>query len=852
MTRPTDSSARTGRKLGRRRRRLYWTVAILAVVALLGGALGLWFHRARRPADYRSGERHAEITSRLALGIPDEAPEPRFDDVTRQAGLGEFRSFRGARTSQLPEDMGPGAAWGDFDNDGDDDLFAVSLGGPLGSETAARARSRLYANQGDGRFTEVREFPETRIHGMGAAWGDYDGDGWRDLVVTGFGTLLLFHNEQGRLVPDPALPDLDGFWAGASWADFDLDGDLDLYVCGYVQYAASAEDLERTTRQYGRAVPYTLNPAAYEPERNLLFRNGGDGTFEEVAAALGVDNTKGRSLGALWHDFDDDGWIDLYVANDISDNALYRNRGGVFEDQSHAAWVADYRGAMGLTSGDWNRDGDDDLFVTHWVAQENALYDSLLNNLEPGKEDAPPELRFIDVADQRGLGQIALQVVGWGAEFADLDADGWLDLVVVNGSTFETTDTPRQLVPYPSFLFWSRQGQAFHDLAPLVPSLAEPRVSRGLALADPDNDGDLDLLIVDLDGGLRLLRNEMQSGHWLEIRLRRKPGAGVVEGTRLVARLEGVALRRSLGSTSYLSQSTSTIHFGLGDAAAVPALEVFWPGGGHEVWEGLAANAIWELSEGEPSPRRVDSPTATEVELTREQVMEFWRIQRAAMDAFKVERDCETAIPGFEQALALKPGHEDSLYYLGNCLAEVGDPEGALERFAQMMQLNRMSHRAYKRWGTLRAMTARSGAEMQAAVQALERAVEINKEATGAMLVLGQISVIQNDTAAARQRLEWVGRTNPQAGEAFFLLAYLAANDGDDAARDSYLERARASRREDWKPEGVVAEGDVRQAMHTEATPLGRFFEAWDGSYDPVATFEALEAHLTDIRRRLR
>jgi hypothetical protein len=853
MTRPDENATRPARRLGRRRRRLYWTVAILAAVAILGGAIGLAFYRSNRPTDYRPGERHAEITSRLELGIPDEAPEPRFEDVTAEAGLAEFRSFLGGRTSQLPEDMGPGAAWGDFDNDGDDDLFAVSLGGPLGAAPPEMARSRLYENRGRGLFAEVETFPETRIHGMAAAWGDYDGDGWRDLVVTGYDTLLLFHNDEGQLVPDRGLGELEGYWAGAAWADFDLDGDLDLYVCGYVQYSASAEDLERKTQQYGRAVPYTLNPAAYEPERNLLFRNDGEGGFREVAAELGVDNTAGRSLGALWHDFDDDGWIDLYVANDISDNALYLNRAGAFEDQSHAAWVADYRGAMGLTSGDWNRDGDDDLFVTHWVAQENALYDSLLNDLEPGKEDAVPKLRFIDVADQRGLGQIALQVVGWGTEFADLDADGWLDLVVVNGSTFETTDTPRRLVPYPSFLFWSRQGRAFHDLAPLVPSLAEPRVSRGLALADPDSDGDLDLLIVDLDGGLRLLRNEMQTGNWLEIRLRRNPGAGVVEGARLIARAGDTALRRTLSSVSYLSQSSNTIHFGLGDAEKVSELEVAWPGGERQTWKELTANAIWELTEHEDAPRRITAPPgedAARSEVSREQVVEFWRVQRKAMNAFKVDGDCESAIPSFERALELKPGHEDSLYYLGNCLAEVGDPEGALEQFARMMELNRMSHRAYKRWGTLRAMTARSSAEVHAAKQALERAVEINKEATGAMLVLGEIAVITSDTASARQRLEWVGRTNPQAGEAFFLLAYIAAGTGDDALRDSHLASARASRREDWKPEGVVAEGDVLQLMHTEATPLGRFFDAWDGTFDPQATFAPLDAHLTDLRRR--
>jgi hypothetical protein len=207
--------------------------------------------------------------------------------------------------------------------------------------------------------------------------------------------------------------------------------------------------------QEGTAVPYTLNPSSYAPQRNLLFRNDGTGRFTEVARQLGVDNPEGRSLSALWHDLDDDGWLDLYVANDISDNVLYHNVKGRFEDISHPAWVADYRGAMGLTAGDWNRDGDDDLFITHWLAQENALYDSLLK--DTGR------FTFADSADMSGLGQIALPMVGWGTEFVDFDADGWLDLVVANGSTLETDREPKLLVPQNPFLFWNRRGEFFYD-----------------------------------------------------------------------------------------------------------------------------------------------------------------------------------------------------------------------------------------------------------------------------------------------------------------------------------------------------------------------------------------------------
>lgn len=825
------------RPLGRRRRRLYWTVGLLTAGAVLG-ALGGWLlYRSSRAEQYRPGEAVDEITSKLDLGIPEEAPEPVFTDVTVAAGLDSFRSFAGERTSQLPEDMGSGAAWGDFDGDGDDDLFLVSQGGPLGTLAAERERSRLYENLGDGRFAEVENFPDTRIHGMAASWGDHDGDGDLDLVVTGYDVLRLFRNDSGTFARDPALEERAGYWAGASWSDFDLDGDLDLYVCGYVRYVEDPEGAQSFTQQYSRAVPYTLNPASFEPERNLLFRNTGRGRFEEVAEEFGVANPEGRSLGALWHDLDADGRPDLYVANDISDNALFLNRGDRFENVSHAAWVADYRGAMGLAAGDWNRDGDDDLFVTHWVAQENALYDSMLVDFRDGGKEG---LHFMDVADQRGVGQIALQVVGWGTQFVDFDSDGWLDLVVANGSTFETEDQPRRLRAQRSFLFWSRRGESFHDLAPLIPAMAEPRVSRGLAVSDYDGDGDVDLLFVDRDGGARLLRNDTPQGNRIALELQR-PGGSPIAGTQVVAILGSGPVRRTPDSTSYLSQSSRTLHLGLGDAPRVEMLEVRWLDGETQRFEAIDANARYELTEGDDEARRVASWAATRAPeaMSRDQLAEFWRRQRAAMNAMKVDRDPERAIALFEQALELDPAHFDSLYYLGNCLAETGEVERALEQFAELTRVDPQSQRAHKRWGTLRAATARNEADLDAAVRALERAAEINPEETGVSLVLGEVELMRGNTATARQRLEWVVGSNPQSGEAFFVLAYLAWLDRDRAEAVRRLEQASGTRSEDWKPAGVVAEGEVRQKMHVEATPFEDQFNAWDGSLDPEQVFQA-------------
>ncbi|RLA27362.1 MAG: hypothetical protein DRR15_18610, partial [Gammaproteobacteria bacterium] len=407
--------------MSRRTRRLWWTAGSLAALGLL--TLGIILTRSvfSRQAVHGTGGEIQGITRKLSHKMVADAPTPRFTDITADSGI-TFQDFQGPRTSRIPEDMGSGAAWGDFDNDGDDDLFLISAGGNMDLPPDKLTPSQLYENMGSGRFRLVDDFPETRIIGMGAAWADFDGDGWQDLVVSGFNTLRLFHNNQGRLVPHPGLGDHKGFWTGVSWGDLDNDRDLDLYVCGYVKFIPAPAG-KPTAMQYGRHVPFTLNPSSYEPEPNLLFRNDGGGSFTEVAAERGVQNPEGRSFTGLWHDFDGDGWTDLYVANDISDNTFYLNQNGSFTEISHPAMVADYRGAMGLALGDWDSDGDDDLFITHWIAQENALYDSLLANLREPPEGTP--IRFIDIADRVGLGQVALQFIGWGTEFADFDADGW-------------------------------------------------------------------------------------------------------------------------------------------------------------------------------------------------------------------------------------------------------------------------------------------------------------------------------------------------------------------------------------------------------------------------------------------
>lgn len=599
----------------RRRRRLVFATAFaLAFVAVAAVIVGF----ALRPEPgYVPGEEIMGLTSELSRSLPPDYPRLAFRDVTREAGI-EFQHFWQQRTSQIPEDMGSGVAWGDYNNDGWPDVFLVNLAGPitLSADDVRRspARCALYHNNGDGTFTDVSERAgvDLRAFGMGAEWGDYDNDGWLDLVVSTYGENVLYRNNGDGTFSDrtkaAGLAGKRGFWSGVAWGDYDRDGWLDLYVTGYVKYSPLAA--LGASQQYDAEDPASINPNSFPPERNLLYHNDGDGTFTEVAARAGVLGERGKSLEAAWVDFDEDGWPDLYVANDVTDNQLFRNRGdGTFEDISHAARVADYRSAMGLAVGDWDGDQDTDLFITHWIAQENALYSNLRNHRSakpelPGDGDGRserPVVQFMDEADRYGLGQIALDFVGWGTFFFDSDNDGKLDLFVVNGHTFQRRDAPEALVPQTSQLFWNRGAAAgFYDLSAVSGAyFGELHVGRGAAFADYDNDGNLDVLVVNHGGPAVLLRNEGGYGNnWLKVKLEghRSNRSAIGAKLRLVVG-DDVFVRQVGAQASYLSQNDLTEHFGLGTASGADSLVISWPSGKRQVLTGLAPNRTVRVAE---------------------------------------------------------------------------------------------------------------------------------------------------------------------------------------------------------------------------------------------------------------
>ncbi|MFQ5505545.1 MAG: FG-GAP repeat domain-containing protein, partial [Planctomycetota bacterium] len=452
------------RRTGRRRRQLLLRTLLPGVLVIIVALAWLLLFPSGKKARYTPGEAVPGITRELERRVPEGFAPVAFREVSREAGI-DFTHFWGCRSIQLPEDMGSGLAWGDYDGDGDPDLYAVNQAGPLTERESwgkSPASSRLYRNDGNGTFTDVsaRAGLEVRELGMAAVWADADSDGDLDLLLTHYGSMQLYRNDGDGSFTDvtrEAGLEERGYWSGASFGDYDRDGDLDLYVCGYVHYTFDPADRKRTSSAYASVIPASLNPSTYKPQHNALFENDGEGHFADVTERAGVANVAGRSLGAAWCDFDEDGWLDLYVANDISDNVMYRNLGdGTFEDKSHASWVADYRGAMGMAIADWDSDHDLDMFITHWIAQENALYVNLLSEQKSLKSSGDQGfVQFQDDADQMGVGQIALDYIGWGSDFLDFDNDGRLDLFVVNGSTFQEKDRPDRLVPMRNLLFWN-------------------------------------------------------------------------------------------------------------------------------------------------------------------------------------------------------------------------------------------------------------------------------------------------------------------------------------------------------------------------------------------------------------
>ena len=600
--------------VSKRKRSIYITslISTLVIVALI-----LIFFRKEKRNVYITGENVNGVTSELSKAVPKDHPDVNFTDITNSAGI-HFTHFYGQRSTQLPEDMGSGAAWIDYDQDGYDDLLVINEAGPLTMTSdqinSSPAQCKLYHNNGNGTFTDVSKSSGINFKGcgMGVAVGDVDNDGYPDIFITAYGKNVFYHNNGNGTFTDESkksgLGELKGFWTGASFADYDKDGYLDLYVCGYVKY--SQLNKAKVLRRGNDEEPPDINPLSFPPERNLLYHNNKNGTFTEVASSAGVADPAGKSLSATWCDFNNDGWPDLYVANDVSDNVLYLNNGdGTFNEESHLAHVADYRGAMGLAVGDWDNNGTMDLFVTHWLAEENGFYTNKLNTNNKSSISRS-SLQFQDEAEKYGLGQISLDYVGWGTSFFDYDNDTRLDLFVVNGSTNQQENNPKNLIPMNNLLFWNEGPEkGFADVTSVSgQALSNKNVGRGAAFSDYDNDGDVDVFIVNNCGNGILLRNDGgNKNNWLELKLVGTKSNRSAIGARIRIVSDSISQIREVNDqSSYLSQNSLTQHFGLAKFKKIDTLNIQWPSGLTQQFLNIPVNERLEITEGENKIKNIE------------------------------------------------------------------------------------------------------------------------------------------------------------------------------------------------------------------------------------------------------
>ncbi len=532
------------------------------------------------------------------LDRPADAPrfasKPRtgqFVDVAHEVGI-DMVHFEGPDLQlDIRPTMGPGAAWGDVDGDGWVDLFLPQGGGREGSEPPT---SRFFRNDGGQRFVDESTSRGLALTGagMGALFYDADGDGDLDLFVANYGrNRFLLNDGQGHFTDASDAVGLDtNLWhAAVSAADFDGDGDLDLYVTSYLNYDTSQMPSDEELGRYQREDPIEMLPFAFPGERKLLLRcdltPGKDGApatirYVDVAKELGLDDANGRGMQAIWWDFDRDGDMDLALANDVSPNRFWRNEGGgKFKDVSFSTGLDDPRGCMGLAIGDVDGDLDEDLFVTNWQLESNALY---VNNLRHTSSRSRVAT-FRDRSVEAGLAQLSVGVTGWGCELADFDLDGDLDLFYANGYTSPDYESTGICVGQPCHYFVNDGAGNFRAaFEEAGPDVAIPLASRAAVACDFDHDGDLDIAVTANNGRFRLMRNEVARGknHWLGLRLR---GAGAnthAIGAQVVVEAGGKKLLRSMrAGGGYLSGNAPELHFGLGTATTITSCTVHWPSG---------------------------------------------------------------------------------------------------------------------------------------------------------------------------------------------------------------------------------------------------------------------------------
>ncbi len=522
----------------------------------------------------------------LLIGLGSE-PEVHLADATAASGIRWKHGAGSPGKTNIREQIGSGVALLDYDGDGWLDIYLLT--GPRAVAISSPG-NRLYRNNRDGSFTDVTESAGLGFRGwsMGACVGDYDGDGSLDLYVTNLGPNLLYRNNgDGTFteVAQRAGVSCPLFSTGTSFADYDGDGDLDLFVANYVAVEhTDPSRKDQVCNYYGLRVG--CGPRGLEGAPDFLYRNNGDGTFTDVSQAAGVaDAAMHYGLGVIWADIDNDADLDLFVANDRTPNYLYRNDGrGRFEEAGllsgvAVGWDGQTQACMGVDIGDVDADGDPDIVVTNFSREYNAVYRSTAETL------------FSDVSPQIGLGRPSFPFVAWGTQFFDVDSDGDQDLFVANGHTYPQVEEREWDERYAqrNQLFLNTGSGRFQELDSAGPGLELAKSSRGAAFGDLDNDGDIDVVVSNVDDAPTILRNDTpRKGHWLTVRLVGKSPNEPAIGARATVVIPGRKLTREVRSGgSYLSQSDLRLHFGLGPAQRLDLLLVRWPDGKEQILKDL-------------------------------------------------------------------------------------------------------------------------------------------------------------------------------------------------------------------------------------------------------------------------
>lgn len=527
-----------------------------------------------------------------------EGAAVRYTDITAQAGI-TFKHVASPEKKYLVESMSGGVAVLDFDNDGNQDIYFVnSLNVDL-AKSGGKTRSALYRNNGDGTFTDVTDKSGLGDvgWGMGAAVGDYNNDGYDDIYVTCLGSNHLYRNNGNGTFTDvtqAAGVDDQRWSAGAAFFDYDNDGRLDLVVVNYVEYDLNhlPEFGKDKTCQY-KGVAVQCGPRGMRGSGDSLFHNNGDGTFSDVSKKAGVSDPNGYfGMGVICSDFDDDGWVDIYVANDSTPNFLYRNNGdGTFKEIGFLSGTAlsqdgAEQGSMGVTVGDYDHDGRFDIFVTNFVDDYNTLYHNDGRN------------SFTDVSYKANLATVSMPFVGWGTKFFDYDNDGWVDLFIANGHVYPQLQNYHQR----KLMHRNNRNGTFTEIgAQFGAPFMQERAGRGVAFADLDNDGDIDLVVNDLDGPPQMLRNEGgNANNFVMIKAigvksnRNGIGAKVKVVSGDLTQMEEVH-----SGGSYISQNDLRLHFGLEKRAKMDLIEVRWPSGTVDRITGVSANRLLTIREGQ-------------------------------------------------------------------------------------------------------------------------------------------------------------------------------------------------------------------------------------------------------------